>query len=124
MIKRVSHIGLIFLLLSATTGMTVSKHYCGNFLVSTVFFGEAESCCDSGNCCHNESAFYQLDEDFSIPASAQIPQIIDFKLFAFIVEPSLEIFGDKIEKTFYTEREPLPPPNIQTVLSLKQAWIL
>jgi hypothetical protein len=124
MIKRVSHIGLIFLLLSATTGMTVSKHYCGNSLVSTVFFGEAESCCDSGNCCHNESAFYQLDEDFSMPTSAQIPQIIDFKLFVFAVEPSLEIFADKIEKTFYTEKKTFPPPDIQTVLSLKQAWIL
>jgi hypothetical protein len=124
MLRNVSHIVLALLLLSATTGMAVSKHFCDDFLISISLYTEAETCCNDGNCCHNESTFYQLDEDFSIPASAQIPQIIDFKLFAFIVEPSLEIFGDKIEKPFYTEREPLPPPNIQTVLSLQQAWIL
>ncbi len=124
MFKSFSHIVFSFLLLFATTGMAVSKHYCGDFLISTIFYANAESCCNSDSCCHNETAFYQLDEDFATPASSQIPQINDFELLVSTFKPSLEIFGDKIEKSSFAVRKLLPPPKIQTLLSLKQTWLL
>jgi hypothetical protein len=124
MLKSFSHIILSFLLLAATTGMAVSKHYCGDSLISTVIFGEAEPCCDSGNCCHNNSEFYQLDEDFSAPAASIIPQITEVELLVALIEPNLEIFGNQVEKSFFTERKPPPLNKTQTVLSLKQTWLL
>ena len=124
MFRRFSHIFLSFLLLAATTGMAVSKHFCGGSLVSVDFFEVAEPCCNSGNCCQNETVIYQLDEDFSTPVSSQIPQIIDFELLVFAVEPGLEISSDNMEKSFFTERKSPPPPKIQTLLSLKQTWLL
>ncbi|WP_444705632.1 HYC_CC_PP family protein, partial [Mariniphaga sediminis] len=42
MLKRFSHITLSFLLLMATTGMAVSKHFCDDFLISTSVYAEAE----------------------------------------------------------------------------------
>jgi hypothetical protein len=124
MVKKISHIALSFLLLFATTGMAVSKHFCGDFLVSTVFFGEAEPCCDSGNCCHNESAFYQVDEDFPVPTSAHIPQIGEVILFIAVGEPDIQIFGASDEKSFFPERKPPLQSKTQTILSQKQTWLL
>ncbi|HDR52957.1 MAG TPA: hypothetical protein ENN90_15275 [Mariniphaga anaerophila] len=124
MLKSFSHIILSFLLLAATTGMAVSKHFCGDFLVSTTLFGEAEPCCDSGNCCRNESAFYQVDEDFSAPATAHIPQTLQVDLFITIAQSGIEAFGNNDEKSFYAERKPPPLIKIQTALSLKQTWLL
>lgn len=124
MIRRFSHIILALLLLSTTTGMAISKHFCGDSLVSTVLFGEADSCCDSGSCCQNESSFYQLNEDFSAPAFAQIPQTLELELFIAVGGPDIQIFGASDENSFLTEREPPLQSKIQTALSLKQAWLL
>ena len=124
MLKKIGHIVLSLLLLLATTGMAVSKHYCGDSLVSTVLFGEADPCCESGSCCQNESSFYQLDEDFSAPAFAQIPQTLELELFIAVAKFDFEIFGESDEKSFFAERKPPLLTNIQIALSLKQTWLL
>lgn len=124
MMKKISHISLIFLLLAATTGMAVSKHYCGNSLISIVFFGEAEPCCDSGNCCHNETQFFQVDEDFSAPAFAQIPQTPELELFISVFESEFDSIDQNDEKSFFAEQKPPPLQKTQTILSLKQTWLL
>ena len=66
MLKKVSHILLSFLLLITTMGMTVNSHYCGNDLVSISVISESQSCCETPNCCHNESMLIKLEEDISI----------------------------------------------------------
>jgi hypothetical protein len=124
MVKKVIHILLAALLLLATTGMAVSKHYCRDSLVSTVLFGEAKACCDSDSCCHNEFSFFQLDEDYSAPSSYQNNQVIEIELFAISFETNPAIFGDKVEISFFTEKNPPPPPKFQTLLSMKQAFLL
>ncbi|WP_163707537.1 HYC_CC_PP family protein [Mangrovibacterium lignilyticum] len=74
MVRKISHITIVFLLLVLTMGFTVSKHYCGDSLVDvSVFSGTADSCtsdqnaCDMGSCCHNENHVYQLHEDYTSP---------------------------------------------------------
>lgn len=67
MIKGISHITLSVLLLVITAGFAVSRHYCGDSLVDIAYNKNADPCCDTGSCCHNEIQFYQLDEDFSMP---------------------------------------------------------
>ena len=124
MLKSFSHIVLSFLLLAATTGMAVSKHYCGDFLISTALFSEAEFCCDSENCCRNENEFYQLNEDFAAPSISQMPEIIGNDLFFSFIEAGFDISQKESTKFFFTERKPPLPHNIQTALSLKQSWLL
>lgn len=65
MFRSLIHISLSLLLMIPVTGFAVSKHYCGTELVSVKINQEAKSCCDmTGGCCHNETEFYQLDNDF------------------------------------------------------------
>ncbi|WP_411289415.1 HYC_CC_PP family protein [Mariniphaga sp.] len=124
MFKSFSHIVLSFLLLAATTGMAVSKHFCDEFLISTSFFSEDEPCCDSGNCCHNETTFYQVDEDFASPGFSQLPHIIDIDLFSSGFGQYIAVLPPEASTHFIPVRKPPPPPKIQTLLSLKQAFLL
>lgn len=124
MFKTFSHIVLSFLLLVATTGMAVSKHYCGESLISVDFFEEAEPCCESGDCCHNETTFYQVDEDFSAPVFSQLPYITAIDLLIDLPGQLPEWNLQEVPADFIIEKDLPPPPNIQTVLSLKQTWLL
>src|SRR5690606_1502853 len=45
--RKSLHIFLAFLLLFSTTGVAISKHYCGEILQSVSINGETKSCCDS-----------------------------------------------------------------------------
>jgi len=73
MLKKIVHIAISAVLLAATIGIAVSKHYCGDSMVSVSLNDEASACCEGGACCHNENHFFQLDVDFSVPPAAKIP---------------------------------------------------
>jgi hypothetical protein len=125
MLKRISHIILSLVLLVSTMGMAVSKHYCGENLVSvSVFSNDNDSCCDMDNCCQNETNVYQVKEDFSVPPGSTIPvlaelDILGYDLFAGtgLINPEKEI-----ENTVFDESPLLLP--IQKTLSLKQVYRL
>ena len=125
MLKRFSHIILSVLLLTTTMGMAVSKHYCSGVLMASEVFSEAESCCDGPcDCCHNENHFYQVQDDFSVAQIQDIPQlaetdILGHGLFSF----DLPLINENSDNHFNFIDLP-PPPKIQEVLSLKQAYLL
>lgn len=52
----------------STIGITVSKHYCGDLLMTKSVILEASSCCDSEQmpegCCHDESDSFSIEDDF------------------------------------------------------------
>ncbi|HZK08340.1 MAG TPA: hypothetical protein VFC92_09075 [Bacteroidales bacterium] len=104
--------------------MAVSEHYCRENLVSVSVFAEADSCCDMGNCCHNETRVYQLKVDFSAPAVSVTPdlvmrQILGHTLFA------VEVPGLPEAMLAYREFiEPLPHPSLQVTLALRQSFLL
>lgn len=64
MFRKTAHIILALLLL--TTTMCFPKHYCGSRLVEVSINSEAEHCDDieTSSCCHNETEYFQLKEDF------------------------------------------------------------
>ncbi len=113
-----------FLLLTATTGMAVSKHFCEEYLISTSLFSEPETCCHDVNCCHNETAFYQVDEEFASPGFSQIPVVSDIDLFIDKLGYSLTLNAEDESATFLIIRDLPPPPKIPKVLSMKQTWLL
>jgi hypothetical protein len=92
MLRKTIHIIISALLLTATTGYTVSRHYCGDTLVSFSLFAEAEACCEdvSGECCHDVSEHFQVEQEFvatslSIEKAffltlASVQSVIDFQI--------------------------------------------
>jgi len=81
MFKVFGNIILAAYLLIATTGFTVSKHYCGNELSTLAIDHEAESCCgDSCDKCHTENEFVKLEEDLVAPIHFENPQIAQVDL--------------------------------------------
>jgi len=124
MLRKISHILFSFLLLLVTTGMAVSQHYCGDFLVSTSLFGEADPCCDSGECCHNESSFFQLDEDFPTPQISKIPAFNQLSVFAnYSFKTNWKLPESAIKKAFSLFGSP-PPLITLKALSLIQVYRL
>ena len=117
---------MIIVLLVSTTGMTVSKHYCGDSLVDVNVFSEAKSCCEAGcstGCCHDESEHFELDENFLVTATdidfqeASIELLIPFTQHLVIKEVEQQNF----ELSGYS----LPPPKkVPDFLSVIQVYRL
>lgn len=125
MLRRFSHIILSVLLLTATMGMAVSKHYCSGDLIASTIFSEAESCCDGPcDCCHNENHFYKVQDDFSVTQIQDTPQLAEIDILGnelFSLELASE-FESKLNPVIFVDSP--PPPKIQEVLSLKQSYLL
>ncbi len=65
--RKIVNIFLVFLLLFSTTGIAVSKHFCGEILQSvTINSDKDQSCCDSQDmpedCCSSELSLEKADE--------------------------------------------------------------
>lgn len=124
MLKRISHISLSLILLISTVGFAVSKHYCGDALVDVAFNENADSCCDDGACCHNETLIYQLDEDFSAPqitSAPDLPEMVTFGVTAFFAINQTP--SEHLAETFYQNNSP-PPTTISETLSFRQVFLL
>ncbi len=116
MLKKIVHITLSAVLLAATIGVAVSKHYCGDAMISVSLNDEATGCCEGGACCHNENHFFQLDVDLSVPPAVKIP--VYSQLFIWGKTP--DIFHRTFPQVY--EFQPLPfyngPPPLTPLQSL------
>jgi hypothetical protein len=122
MLKKISHIILFIVLLTATTGMAVSKHFCNGYLISSSIYTEADSCCDD-ECCRNNQEFIQLDVDFNVSEFSAIPDVCELGLmFAGPGQFDLLLKNEYIH-IFQPENEP-PPPGVKTWLALRQTYLL
>lgn len=65
MLKKAGHIAIILLLLIATSGVTITKHYCGNALIGSSIFSSPKECCN-GPCkdCRNETKTIKVTDTF------------------------------------------------------------
>lgn len=125
MIKKAGHIILSMMLLISTAGLAISKHYCGGELISTSLYAEADACCDSDDCCKNETEVFQLDEDFSVSTALEIPESIQIDLLAVsLVVFNLTLEENSIIEDYALTDSPPPPPNIQTSLAIRQTYLL
>lgn len=122
MFRKISHIALFIMLLAATTGMAVSKHFCNGFLISSSIYLETDSCCDK-DCCQDQSEFVQLDEEYQISESSEVPAINELGLLFTGSELSNTFFRKNNLDIFKSEIEP-PSPGTSTRLSLRQAYLL
>jgi hypothetical protein len=123
MFKNVINIFMVCLLLISTTGLTVSKHYCDDELISVELNHESDPCCEDGACCHTETQFLQLDNNFLAVA----PQINLEHFYAFeLIMTTSEVEISLPETSFITSFNYTPPlPRcISTRLALEQVYLL
>ena len=126
MFRKTAHIILVLLLLTTTIGFSVSKHYCGSRLVEVSINSEAEPCCDNmgnSNCCHNETEYFQLEEDLIKPVSFENIRIASFNILFPLVFVYFFNAPGNIETEILNFAESPPPPAIQAKLSLLQAYL-
>ncbi len=125
MIRIITNTIVSLILLISTTGFTVSKHYCGNRLVSVTINHEPEPCCGTdSDCCKSETDYYQLNTDIDIPKSLSVVAIDhntflfehpDYNLLLQIIEPGI------ISSLFSNI---LSPPGVQNILPKIQSFLL
>ena len=127
MFRKIVNIAFALLLLTTTTGITVSKHYCGTQLIEVSINSEAEPCCSdmgSSGCCHNETDFFQFDDDFVGPHFVEIIQVTDFNILFPIVLAYIANTPANIEKDILNFAESPPAPVLHTSLSFLQTYLI
>lgn len=105
--KKIGYILVSIVLLFATTGLTISKHYSSGSLYSVSVFDQAESCCKIPcACCSEKSTFYKLNVNFTSP---------DFKVkldfhssfeFISIISEQKSIFPTIYTRNYYNDISP------------------
>lgn len=121
MAKKVAHIIIALLLLISTSGVAVTKHYCGNNLRSVAILTQPASCCDDQGCCHNETEIFRVHSEFAISATS-----FEFEQLLMDEPPVYEVFADKISEiateNIYSDRP--SPPLLRDILASFQTFIL
>jgi len=78
MLKKAGNIVIIILLLVATGGIPVTRHYCGRVPKSVSFYTTPKSCCgESCSKCHNVFKFTKVNDDFEACASIASLSLLD-----------------------------------------------
>ena len=123
MLRKILHITISIILLTTTVGFSVSKHYCGNELVSVSIDHEEKPCCDMDACCHNETKVFQLNENVVISPALEnnFVNSVDL-LFPLFYVIQINTFFEEINFTFHLHESP-PPIKRQTVLSSLQTYL-
>lgn len=125
--RKSFHIFITLTLVLATTGMSISKHYCGNSLVRTNLGVKAKSCMpdmDMGSgCCDEKTETIVLDDDFQVTKS-DIKIAPEFDLLIEYLVTELSAYPQK------TNKEPLipfntgPPAGAEPLYITVQAFLL
>ncbi|SFD87234.1 HYC_CC_PP family protein [Thermophagus xiamenensis] len=125
MLRAVTNILLTCLLIISTTGLAVSKHYCGHQLKSVELKTMVEPCCDDGTCCHTETKFFRVDDDFLMGHTTGEPG--NFHFTAIVLPSSIDVVkllpnSNTNTSINYSD----PPPLVTTLrrLALVQTYLL
>jgi len=124
MIRKIIHIALSVFLMVATTGITISIHYCGGEYVYTSINKEAKSCCDGmGGCCENKTIHLEVKDDYVSPFQMDNTKIVELDvLFPILFALNFELLPE-LNESFEVYTDTSPPPTIQTHLSLLQTYL-
>ena len=79
MLRKAANIVIVILLLVATGGMPITRHFCGSAEMSFSVYSTPKACC-SGHCdkCHNVFKFTKVNDDFVAGSSISAQANTDF----------------------------------------------
>jgi hypothetical protein len=82
MIKKTANIAIVILLLIATSGVPVTRHYCGRSLMSFSIYSTPKACCE-GSCdkCHSIFKFSKVNDNFMAGSSVATQPLTDYSTF-------------------------------------------
>ncbi|HSH52940.1 MAG TPA: hypothetical protein VK982_14535 [Bacteroidales bacterium] len=124
MFRALSHILVSLLLMISITGFAVSKHYCGNEQISVEINKEAFFCCDmEQNCCHNETDYYQLEDDFFVSAYHLVKELSEQESLFPVLYTYLNIEIYNNDSLFVKTTESPPPKKNHDRLSFLQSYL-
>ena len=104
MLRKAGHILIIIVLLFGTTGVIITRHYCGTNLVHAELYSTPDNCCES-DCpgCHNERISFKITDqfestqdyfDFKAGFQTLLEQVSLPVLLAFSNSPELNLMND------------------------------
>ena len=97
MIKKVGNILIVMVLLLATGGIPITRHYCGPVKMSFSIYATPKPCCDSHcNKCHNVFTLSKINDDF------EAGQSISIKLLTKVITLHSAIFIDLLYNILYS----------------------
>jgi len=124
---KIIHGFLTAVLLMATSGFTLHKHYSGNTLYDIGLLNEAETCCTTGgddarcDCCHDVKEFHKLDVDVVVPADIELQvqqidlldiQVQQIDLLDITLPQNSRLFTSEVESFVNLIALKLPPPRV------------
>jgi len=116
-LKQASHIIISLLLIVATSGITVHKHYSGGKLFSVSVIGDAKSCCENA-CpfCEDTAQLFKVGTDFVVSDFNSV----DFENPTFIIfenAPLSFLTNEQVDISFVKDEDSPPKtlPNIATL---------
>lgn len=124
--RKIVNILLILLLLFSTTGVAISRHYCGEILQYIAVNQSPKSCCDDQDmpdgCCSDEVSVEKAD-DFQL-SQLQLnlsfsPYLLRFSSISFVDIPLAQLDT----RSFFAFHDP-PPITEQDIFILDQAFLL
>ena len=137
MIKKIGHIILSALMLAATVGITVSKHYCGNMVSLHYFVDEScpmemdthcmemetipYSCSEDMNCCHTEIESFQYLANYLQEDKLEINSTFSFELFLQVCSYHFNDNSTLNHKILLKDK--LLTPSIKPLQSLLQSFL-
>lgn len=104
MLRKAGHILIIIVLLFGTTGVVITRHYCGTNLVHAELYSTPDNCCE-GDCpgCHNERISFRITDhfestqdhlDFKAGFQTLLEQVSLPTILAFSNSPELSLMND------------------------------
>ncbi len=110
----------MFLVTVATSGVAITKHYCGNQVASISMLGDGGCSCGTmdtkSGCCHSERSFFQVDDDFSV-TPVQSVNVASVSLIALIAyQVKLELDDENTFFSFLHYKPPIPDRDIQALI--------
>jgi hypothetical protein len=123
--SKIFNICIVFLLLFSTSGVAISKHYCGEILQKIAFKGQEKSCCEGEdmpeNCCKNETNILKTDNLKLSQHTINLtftPFLVSFNeeyLLLDVKEPTINLFSENYNS---------PPPLGQDIIIHVQSFLL
>ena len=109
--NRIINISVMILLLTATIGISVTKHYCGDTLKSIAINMTPDHCCEEDQepmgCCHNESEDYALDDELKVQYEEhKLSQLVPIDLIIILKDHNFHNYYISERKLYVPTKSP------------------
>lgn len=126
MIKKFLHIALTLILLVSTTGVALSKHYCGGEFSAMEVGHDQIQCCEQpeempDGCCQDEKLTFQVEESYQLSHFQ-----FESALFIAAIFPNIDLsWLFETSSEVHTSYKPYhSPPIAQDIPVLLQSFLI